>query len=141
ARLGALRVGSLLLAIGLVWLVFSALNPSFFTRLNMLELLRAMSSLAIVALGLTFVIIAGELDLSVGAVYGLAAMAMGKLWIDGVTDVYTALVIALAIGATVGLVNAFLTTVFNIPSFIVTLGTLNIVQGLTLWISNAQGIN
>jgi ribose/xylose/arabinose/galactoside ABC-type transport system permease subunit len=139
-RLGLLRIGGLVVAIAIVWIVFALLNENFLSRLNTLELVRAMSSLAIVALGLTLVIIAGEIDLSLGATYGLVAMSMGTLWIDGM-NVVPALLIGLGIGAAIGLVNGVLTTVVKIPSFIVTLGSMNIVQGLTLWISHARGIN
>jgi ribose/xylose/arabinose/galactoside ABC-type transport system permease subunit len=139
-RLGLLRIGGLIVAIAIIWVVFTLLNGNFLTRLNLLELLRAMSSLGIVALGLTLVIIAGEIDLSLGATYGLVAMAVGTLWIDG-TNVVVALLVGIAIGAGIGLANGVLTTITKIPSFIVTLGSMNIVEGLTLWISHAQGIN
>ena len=99
-----------------------------------------MSSLAIVALGLTFVIIIGELDLSIGAVYGLAAMVCGLLWTGGM-PLWLALVAGLGAAAGVGAVNATLTTFAGIPSFIVTLGALNLVQGTTLLISDALPIN
>jgi ribose/xylose/arabinose/galactoside ABC-type transport system permease subunit len=67
-------------------------------------------------------------------------MAMGTLWIDGM-NVYLALALGLGIGAFGGLANGFLVTVVKIPSFIVTLGSMNLVQGFTLWISHARGIN
>lgn len=136
----SVRVGGLLAAIVLIGVVFTILNSSFLTTTNLLELIRAMSSLAIVALGETLVIISNELDLSVGAVYGLAAMAMGTLWVNGV-PFYLALAAGLGVGCLVGAVNAFFTTVWKIPSFIVTLGTLNFVQGTTLLVSHAQAID
>jgi ribose/xylose/arabinose/galactoside ABC-type transport system permease subunit len=134
------RVGGLFLAILAVGTVFTILNGSFLTTTNLLELLRSMSSLAIIALGLTLVIIIGELDLSIGAVYGLAAMVCGLLWTSG-APIWLALLAGLGSGAGVGAVNAFFTTVAGIPSFIVTLGALNLVQGTTLLISNAQAVN
>lgn len=139
ARTG-IRIGGLFFAIVIIGAIFTILNGNFLTTSNLLELFRAMSSLAIIALGETFVIIAGELDLSVGATYGLAAMMLGQVWIHG-TPFYLALIIGLLTGLAVGVVNAFLTTIVKIPSFIVTLGTLNFVQGMTLLISNAQGID
>lgn len=134
------RGGGLVLAIIAVGIVFTALRSEFLTSSNILELLRSMSSLAIVALGLTLVIIVGELDLSIGAVYGLAAMVMGLLWTAG-TPLPLALAAGLCSGLAVGAVNAALTTLCSIPSFIVTLGMLNFVQGVTLWISNAQAVS
>lgn len=134
------RVGGLFLAILAVGVVFTTLNASFLTTTNLLELLRSMSSLAIIAFGLTLVIIIGELDLSIGAVYGLAAMVTALLWTNG-APVWLALLVGLASGAGVGAVNAFFTTFAGIPSFIVTLGMLNLVQGTTLLISDAQAVN
>lgn len=134
------RVGGLFLAILFVGAVFATLQGSFLTSTNLLELLRSMSSLAIVALGLTFVIIIGELDLSVGAVYGLAAMVCGLLWTDG-APLWLAIAGGLGAGAAVGAVNAVLTTFAGIPSFIVTLGALNLVQGTTLLLSDALAVS
>jgi ribose/xylose/arabinose/galactoside ABC-type transport system permease subunit len=141
AWLGIFRVGGLVVGIALIWMAFASLNSNFFTQANILELLRSMSSLAIVAIGETFVIISGELDLSVGAVYGLAAMVMGTVWVDGTVDLYLALIIGLSVGLAVGCLNAFIVTVVRIPSFIVTLGMLSIVQGLTLYVSGGQEVN
>jgi ribose/xylose/arabinose/galactoside ABC-type transport system permease subunit len=137
---GGIRVSGLLLAVVVIGGVFTYLNSGFLTTTNLLELVRAMSSLAIVAIGETFVIMAGELDLSVGATYGVAAMLMAQMWIHG-TPFYLALAAGLGIGILIGAVNAFLTTIVKIPSFVVTLGALNFVQGLTLLFSNAQGVD
>lgn len=130
------------LAISIIGVVvaFSLLNPNFLTTVNALGLIRAMSSLGIMALGLTLVIIVGELDLAIGATYGLAAMVTGIVWLAGV-PVVLALLIGLGVGLVIGLVNAFFTAVVGIPSFVVTLGILNIAQGLTLYLSDAQAVN
>jgi ribose/xylose/arabinose/galactoside ABC-type transport system permease subunit len=136
--LGARAIG-LVVSIGIVVVIFVAINPNFAKVGNLIEILRAMSSLGIMALGLTLLIIVGELDLSVGATYGLAAMLMGNVWLSGV-PFPLALLIGLATGAAVGAVNGGLTLFVGMPSFIATLATLNVAGGLTLWISNAQNI-
>lgn len=138
--LALLRIGGLLAAIVIIMIVFQSQNSFFFTKSNMLELVRSMSTLGIVALGETLVIIAGELDLSVGAVYGFCAMALGEMWMHGLS-LYVALPAALAIGALLGVVNAFFTVVVRIPSFIATLGMFSLAQGLTYLISGSQSIN
>jgi len=135
-----LRVGGLLAAIAIIMVVFQVQNSFFLTSNNILELVRSMSTLGIVALGETLVIIAAEIDLSVGAVYGFCAMALGEMWIHGLS-VYVALPAALAIGALIGVINAFFTVVVRIPSFIVTLGMFSLAQGLTYLISGSQSIN
>jgi ribose/xylose/arabinose/galactoside ABC-type transport system permease subunit len=133
------RVIGLGVSIGVALVIFATINPNFAKVGNLIEILRAMSSLGIMALGLTLLIIVGELDLSVGATYGLAAMVMGKVWLSGI-PFPLALLIGLATGAGVGVVNGGLTLLVGMPSFIATLATLNVAGGLTLWISNAQNI-
>jgi ribose/xylose/arabinose/galactoside ABC-type transport system permease subunit len=134
------RVIGLVVSILAAAIVFTLVNPNFALGTNLIGLVRAMSSMGIMALGLTLLIIAGELDLSIGATYGLAAMLMGKAWLAGVPFA-AALAIGLGIGLGVGLANALLTTVVRMPSFVATLGTLNVAQGATLLISEARGIN
>jgi len=133
------RVVGLTFSVGIAMLVFTIINSNFARTGNLIEVVRAMSSLGLMALGLTLLIVVGELDLSVGATYGLAAMLMGKVWLAGV-PFPLALAIGLGTGAAVGFVNAALTLGVGMPSFIATLATLNVAQGLTLWISNAQSI-
>jgi ribose/xylose/arabinose/galactoside ABC-type transport system permease subunit len=133
------RVIGLTVSVGVAMLVFTIINPNFLRVGNLIEMIRAMSSLGLMALGLTLLIIVGELDLSVGATYGLAAMLMGKVWLSGL-PFPLAFAIGLGVGATVGAVNAGLTLLVGMPSFIATLATLNVASGLTLWLSNAQSI-
>jgi ribose/xylose/arabinose/galactoside ABC-type transport system permease subunit len=138
--LALLRIAGLLVAIALIMIVFQYENSYFLTQSNLLELVRSMSTLGIVALGETLVIISGEIDLSVGAVYGFCAMALGEMWINWV-PLWIAFPAALLIGVFLGLVNAFFTEVVGIPSFIATLGMFSFAQGLTYLVSNSQSIN
>jgi ribose/xylose/arabinose/galactoside ABC-type transport system permease subunit len=135
-----LHAGGLVLAIFVLMSIFQYENGYFFTSTNILELVRSMSTLAILALGETLVIIAAEIDLSVGAAYGLCAMAFGLIWMHGVSF-YIALPLGLLIGAGVGVVNAFFTSIVRIPSFIATLGMYSLAQGLTYLISGSVSIN
>jgi ribose/xylose/arabinose/galactoside ABC-type transport system permease subunit len=134
------RTNGVLLASIIIVIVFSILNSYFFTVQNFFGLLRLMSTLAIVALGQLLVIVSGELDLSVGSIYGLVAMSMGILWINGV-PLYLSLPIALLIGVISGAFTAWLVTSIRIPSFVVTLGMYNILRGITLLISNSKTIS
>jgi ribose/xylose/arabinose/galactoside ABC-type transport system permease subunit len=138
---GIMRVGGLLLAIAIVMAAFQADNSAFMTSDNLLGLLRAMTTLAIVALGETLVIVSGEIDLSIGASYGMASTLMAVAWIQWGLPVYLAIPIALVGAACVGVFNGVVTTFVRVPSFIVTLGSLSIVQGITLSLSNAQTFN
>jgi len=132
------RVAGLWLTIGGAMAVFYLLNPVFLNGPNLLDLIRATSTLAIVALGQTLVIISGELDLSIGSTYALASTVMAVVWIDHHTGIWLALAVGLISGVIVGLINAFLTVVVRIPSFIVTLGMLSLVLGLTQQIGNSR---
>ncbi len=138
---GLARVGGLLAAIIMVGLAFWLLNPAVLTLDIGISVLRSMCSVTILGLGLTLVIVAGEIDLSVGAMYGLASNALAVIWILGGVPVYFALPLALLIGAMVGLINGVLSTWCRIPSFIVTLGTYNLLYGLSLLITSATTFN
>ena len=132
------RVGGLWLTIAGAMAVFYSLNPAFLNGPNLLDLIRATSTLAIVALAQTLVIISGELDLSIGSTYALAPTVVAVVWIDHDTGIWVALVIGLAAGVLVGLVNSALAVYAKIPSFIVTLGMLSLVLGLTQQIGKSR---
>jgi ribose/xylose/arabinose/galactoside ABC-type transport system permease subunit len=106
-----------------------------------------MASLAMIAFAQLLVIVSGELDLSVGSVYGLTAVALAVLWLGAGNSpfepmhVAVALVLALGIALAAGATNAFFTTVVGIPCFIATLGMLSMAQGFELLLSNASSFN
>lgn len=137
----ALRIGGLFAAVVAVALVFIFINPNFANPNLAVSVLRAMSSVAIMAIGLTLVIVVGEIDLSFGAMYGLAANTLAVTWIVLGVSVYLAIPIAILVAAVVGLFNGLLVTSFKIPSFIVTLGSYNLLYGLSLWVTNTSTFN
>lgn len=137
----ALRLGGLFVAIILVGIVFQTINHAFLNTDVIISLLRSMSSVAIMGLGLTLVVVGGEIDLSVGAMYGLAANSLAVLWILNGVSVYVAIPIAILVGALVGLFNGVLVTFAKIPAFVVTLGSYNLLYGISLWISHAGTFN
>ena len=132
------RVGGLWLTIAGAMAVFYSLNPAFLNGPNLLDLIRATSTLAIVALAQTLVIISGELDLSIGSTYALAPTVVAVVWIDHDTGIWVALAIGLTAGVLVGLINSALAVYAKIPSFIVTLGMLSLVLGLTQQIGKSR---
>jgi ribose/xylose/arabinose/galactoside ABC-type transport system permease subunit len=136
-----LRVGGLFAAVIAVALVFIFINPNFANPNLGVSVLRAMSSVAIMAMGLTLVIVVGEIDLSFGAMYGLAANTLAVTWILMGISIYLAIPIAIVVAILVGLFNGLLVTSFKIPSFIVTLGSYNLLYGLSLWVSNTGTFN
>jgi len=138
-----LRFGGLAFAIVLVIVIFTLLSKpnTFLTVANALGIMRSMSTIAIVALGLTLVIVVGEIDLSFGYMYGLAATITAVAWIVWGWPIYFAIALASLMAIGVGSINAFLVTVVNIPSFLVTLGVGQLVFGMTLLISNTATFN
>lgn len=112
-----------------VWLV----NPAFASGANLRDILVAAAPLAIVGCGLMFVMLAGEIDLSVGSLLGLLAVVMGRLAAPGGPELGAPLVIGLTLGlgALVGLANGLLVALLGLPSVVVTLAMLGILRGLS----------
>jgi len=133
------RVGGLLGAIALVMVIFGVVSGGLFLYPNnLLGLLRYMSTLAIIGLGLTVVLIIGEIDLSFANLYGLSAMTMAVAWVQWEWPLWLSIVLSIGVALFVGLFNAFFTSVVGIPSFIATLGSSTLIFGATLLISGAQ---
>ncbi len=133
-----LRLGGLTLAIVVVAVVFQLLEPSYLSTEVVISTLRSMSSLAIMALGLTLVIIVGEIDLSFAATFGLAANLLGACWILHGWALAPALLVVLLACVIVGAVNGLLIAFVKVPSFIVTLGSYNLIYGLSLYFGKSQ---
>ncbi len=136
-----IRVAGLFSAIAIVAAIFIAINPNIGNVYMAGSVLRSMSSMTIMALGVLLVLVVGEVDLSFAAIYGLAANAFAVLWINVGLPVYVAILIGLAVGVGAGFFNSVLVTRLRIPSFITTLGTYNLFYGLTLWLSNSSTFN
>src|SRR4051812_31131392 len=127
----AFAVGVLLaLCIG-----FTLSSPYFLTRQNLSNVLVQAVVLAIVAFGLTVVIIAGHFDLSVGSGVGLVGIVSAEVMLH-THSTLLGILAALGAGVGIGLVNGVLVAVFKVPSFIATLGMLVMARGLALAITN-----
>jgi len=143
SQFSAERFGSLI-ALGLLVIVSAALSPHFLQPQNLLNILRQVSYTGIIALGMTFVIIAGGIDLSVGSMAAFAGalgvLAMNALGAAGRPDwvgVLAAVLVALAAGAAGGALNGLMVTKGRIAPFIVTLGTMAVFRSLTLFMADA----
>jgi len=129
------RVWFILLGILVVTILMS---PNFLTVRNISNVLLQTSINGIIALGMTFLLISGDFDLSVGSVMALsAALAIG-LQSRGIL---TACIIAVVLGSAIGLLNGFLVTKAKINAFIVTLGTMTMVRGIVLAYTNQRPIS
>ncbi|AOL16547.1 ATPase [Sulfolobus sp. A20] len=121
----------------LLWLFFYILNNSFLSLNNLGILFSVIPIYGLVTVGVTLLMIAGEFDLSVAAVFALSPMISALLIAEGFNG-YLALFLSLLVSATIGFLNGLITTKGGIPSFIVTLGTLLLWLGITLQLSGGE---
>lgn len=126
--------------LGVVFITFGLLSDKFLTAANLSNLLVQSSSTAVVGVGMTFVLLTGGVDLSVGACMFIAAAVAGKLVLGGV-PFPVALAALIVTGFFCGACNALLVTRFGIVAFIATLGTLYAGRGLGLWITQTRAMN
>ena len=119
---------------------FSFASHVFLTSTNILNLLRQISLLGVLAVGATYVLIISEVDLSVGSLYGFAGMVSGLLIVNNVPEI-AAIVITLFFGLAIGALNGAITVAGRIPSFITTLGTLYLIRGATLVMSSGMPVS
>lgn len=124
------KLGPLLGLIILVVIV-SILNPSFLEPLNILNLLRQVAINALIAFGMTFVILTGGIDLSVGAILALSSALTAGMMVSGI-DPIIAIIIGCILGGLMGTVNGLFVTKGKMAPFIATLATMTIFRGLTL---------
>ncbi|MBT3320039.1 MAG: ABC transporter permease [Clostridia bacterium] len=128
-------------------IAFSLATPRFFTGSNLLNILRNISFKGIIALGMTMVIISGEIDLSVGSMVGFAGVltafltqTLSGIGLNLTVAVCIAMVVTLIVAFFIGRFIAFLITRFSIPSFIATLAFYLVLKGAALVISNGYPI-
>jgi simple sugar transport system permease protein len=116
--------------------VFTAINPSFLSPLNISNTLAFSVELGLVALAMTLLMTSGEFDLSVGSLFGLTPVVMWTLVNAGALPLEVAFVVALLVAAVIGWVNGWFVTRLKIPSFLVTLGMLLVARGTALFITD-----
>lgn len=132
------KLGPLLGLIILI-LIVSVLNPSFLEPLNILNLLRQVSINALIAFGMTFVILTGGIDLSVGSILALSSAFVANMMLSGL-DPILSIIIGVALGGVMGMVNGLMITKGRMAPFIATLATMTIFRGLTLVYTNGNPI-
>jgi simple sugar transport system permease protein len=139
-RLLSLREGSIIIVTLVVAIYFSVNTGSFFTSANFKTLLPYIAPFAILGAGEVFVMILGEIDLSIGGTYLLAPYLFYKI-ASGGFPLLPSVIIAMLACMAVGLVNGFFTAIVGISSFVTTLGMLFVLEGLTLIISKGEPVN
>ena len=126
-------LGNLIILIALIVLIalFYLLNPNFLNSYNVLSMMQSLAPYAIMALGVTFVIATGGIDLSIGTTCIAAAVIAGKFYTTGAYPLWAVIPIMIAIGTAVGLLNGILIAKLKMPAFIATLGTMMLTRGLS----------
>jgi D-xylose transport system permease protein len=135
-ELGSIRV---LVGIAVIWTVFQLANDRFLSAVNLSNLSLQIAATATISIGVVLVLLLGEIDLSVGAVSGLAAGVMAVLGVKEGLSPELAIVAGLLVGTLIGLFNGLMVTTFGIPSFVVTLAGLLAWQGALLAVLGDTG--
>lgn len=131
---------AVLLGLVAVGLFFSVSTPFFLTPFNLFQITRQMVVLAVISVGMTFVIASGEIDISVGSMYNLAANVMALLIAQAGMNAWVAGAAALLVGLLAGALNGSISVVLGLPTLIVTLGTISLYRGLTIMLSGGLSI-
>jgi len=132
--------GRVFIVLFLVLTIFSTLTPAFLTSTNLVLMTKHVALNAILAIGMTFVILTGGIDLSVGSIVGMIAMIAGGMINEGISipqlgivlypHTWMIIVISLIIGTLTGLFSGFLITKYNVAPFIATLGMFYVARGI-----------
>ncbi|AXN38969.1 ABC transporter permease [Peribacillus butanolivorans] len=128
-----------LLALILLFIVITVLNPSFMEPNNILNLLRQTSINALITFGMTFIILTGGIDLSVGSILALSSALMAGMMVSGL-DPILAILVGVLLGTLMGVINGILVSKGKMAPFIVTLATMTIFRGLTLVYTDGKPI-
>jgi D-xylose transport system permease protein len=147
ARSEALRrfiqgdLASLRVVIGLavIWIIFQSQNDRFLSAENLTNLMLQITAVGVISIGIVYVLLLGEIDLSVGAVSGLAAACMAVLNVKHGWNPYLAIAAGVVVGLAIGVLQGFLFSRFGVPSFVVTLAGLLAWQGALLQVLGSTG--
>ena len=133
------RESAIILAVVVVWLVASAVVPFFGSATTLAYLLLDTTPILLIALPMAFVIITGEIDLSVASILGLSSVMLGVLTKGGM-PIVAAMVVCLVVGLVAGAINGFLVTVVGLPSLAVTIVTLALYRGIAVGLLGTTAI-
>jgi D-xylose transport system permease protein len=134
--LGSLRV---VIGLALIWAIFQFENDRFLSAQNLTNLMLQITATGLISIGVVYVLLLGEIDLSVGAVSGLAAAVMAVLNVQHGWNPYLAIAAAVAVGMAIGVLQGSLFSRFVVPSFVVTLAGLLAWQGALLQVLGQTG--
>ncbi len=125
-------------AVFIVFAIFLG-GKGFLNKNNIINILRQTSMISIMAVAGTFVMAAGQIDLTVGAIAAMTAMIV-SLILQGTNSIILALAAGICFGCLVGSVNGILVTKFGLPAFLATMGMMQIVRGSAMWITDTAAV-
>ncbi|MFA5447050.1 MAG: ABC transporter permease [Sphaerochaeta sp.] len=131
---------SALLPLAIVVIFFTIMSDNFFNSYNVMNILRQASVYAIMGTGMTFVILTGGIDLGQGSVLALSAVICAMV-LNATGNMWLAIAAAISVGVVVGLINGVMVAYVRLPAFIMTLGSLYMIRGVTLYITNSTQVN
>jgi len=134
--LASLRV---VLGLAVIWIIFQSQNDRFLSAENLTNLMLQITAVGLISIGIVYVLLLGEIDLSVGAVSGLAAAVMTVLNVKHGWSPYLAIAAGILVGTAIGLFQGSVFTRFGVPSFVVTLAGLLAWQGALLQVLGSTG--
>ena len=138
-RAVASRTFGILTALIALMVLISLVSSTFTNIGNLMDITRQMTLLGLLTIGLTLVLISGQVDLSMGSVFGLSGVVAALILVSG-GGLILAFGAALLVGVVAGLVNGILSAYLGLPSFIVTLGTLQVMAGIALLLTDGAPI-
>ncbi len=138
-KLGKVRWLSSLVFLIILFVITGLINPIFFTYSNIISAFNSSVVFTLLAVGISFVIMTGEIDVSIGATMGLSAAIAGTIAQNG-GSVFEMLVYAVLLGIVVGIVNGIGVAIIKVPSLIFTLGIMGIVRGLVYVYSDGRTV-
>ena len=118
-----------------IYIAFGLINPAVFSGQNILNLLRSMSKYLLIGVAQSYILITGNIDLSIGSMVGMSAMISATMMTKGISPVL-AIVVALVSCLAVGVVNGYLVGKFKLPPFIATLGTMFVTRGVAYMVNS-----
>ena len=128
-----------IVAIAVIWIIFQLENDRFLSAVNLTNLVLQITATGLISVGVVYVLLLGEIDLSVGAVSGVTSALMAVLNVQHGWNPYLAIAAALALGLAIGLLQGALFSSFGVPSFIITLAGLLAWEGLQLFVLGNTG--
>ena len=140
-KIASSREFGVLVVLFLIIIIMSIASPVFLSTTNIVNVIRQCVEIGIMAIGMTFLIVNGDLDLSIGSIFAVCAMIGGILFKNEICNPTLAFLAIILVGVGLGFINGLLTTRIGIPAFIVTLGTMKIYRSIAYAISGGTSVS